>query len=101
MSLMRTHPVVIRAIGVSHTACKDESFDKIFDLTAGVYFYFYSIGTWGSFFFSSFFAVGPGHSRERSPCFYAMLSFRAGLLLRYRSQQLHGKSYAATKKVAL
>ena len=36
---MRTHTVV-RAIGVSYTACKDE-FDKIFDLTAGVYCYFY------------------------------------------------------------
>ena len=35
-----TQPV-IRAIGVSHTACKDE-FDKICDLTAGVYFDFYS-----------------------------------------------------------
>ena len=37
---MRTHPV-IRAIGVSHTACKDD-FRKIFDLTAAVYFYFYA-----------------------------------------------------------
>ena len=35
-----THPV-IRAIGVSHTACKDD-FRKIFDLTAAVYFYFYA-----------------------------------------------------------
>ena len=32
----------MRAIGVSHTACKDE-FDEIFDLTAGVYFNFYNI----------------------------------------------------------
>ena len=39
-----THPV-IRAIGVSHTACKDEFFDKIFDLTAGVHFYFGNINT--------------------------------------------------------
>ena len=39
---MRTHSQpVIRAIGVSHTACKDEmNFDKIFDLTAGVFFIF-------------------------------------------------------------
>ena len=35
-----TQPV-IRAIGVSHTACKDE-FRQIFDLTAGVYFNFYN-----------------------------------------------------------
>ena len=48
---------VIRAIRVSHTACKDEfrrnlryhtqlakmSSDKIFDLTAGVYYNFYNI----------------------------------------------------------
>ena len=33
-----THPV-IRALGVSHTAC-NMSFDEIFDLTAGVYFTF-------------------------------------------------------------
>ena len=34
-----TQPV-IRAIGVPHTACKDASFAKIFDLTAGgVYFH--------------------------------------------------------------
>ena len=31
--------LVIRAIGVSHTACK-MTIDKIFDLTAGVYFHF-------------------------------------------------------------
>ena len=38
-----TQPV-IRAIGVSHTACKlKTSFDKIFDLTAGVYFYVFNI----------------------------------------------------------
>ena len=38
-----THPV-IRAIGVSHTACKNISFEEIFDLTAGVvYFYFFII----------------------------------------------------------
>ena len=38
-----TQPV-IRAIGVSYTACKKKkmSFDKIFDLTAGVYFNFYN-----------------------------------------------------------
>ena len=36
-----THPV-IRAIGLSHTACRDMSFDKMFDLTAGVQFYFYN-----------------------------------------------------------
>ena len=36
--LLRTHTVV-RAIGVSHTACKDD-FGKIFDLTAGMYFNF-------------------------------------------------------------
>ena len=36
-----TQPV-IRAIGVSHTACSEKSFDKIFDLTAGVYFNFYT-----------------------------------------------------------
>ena len=34
---------VIRAIGVSHTACKKISFDKILDLTAGVYFNFCNI----------------------------------------------------------
>ena len=34
-----THPV-IRAIGVSHTACKDEFHDEILDLTAGLYLYF-------------------------------------------------------------
>ena len=36
---------VIRAIGVSHTACKDEFRRKVFDLTAGVYFYFYNMYT--------------------------------------------------------
>ena len=30
----------MRAIGVSHTACKDE-FDEIFDLTTGGYFHFF------------------------------------------------------------
>ena len=35
-------PPVIRAIGVSHTACKDE-FRQIFDLTAGVHFHFCNI----------------------------------------------------------
>ena len=33
-----TQPV-IRAIGVSHTACKYMIFDKIFDLTAGVHIF--------------------------------------------------------------
>ena len=31
----------MRAIGVSHTACKDE-FDEMFDLTAGGYFNLYN-----------------------------------------------------------
>ena len=34
-----TQPV-IRAIVVSHIACKDASFDEIFNLTAEVYLYF-------------------------------------------------------------
>ena len=37
-----TQPV-IRAIGVSRTQLAKMSFDKIFDLTAGVYFNFYNI----------------------------------------------------------
>ena len=37
-----TQPV-IRAIGVSHTHLANMSFDKIFDLTAGIYFHFYDI----------------------------------------------------------
>ena len=39
---MRTHTVIIRAIGVSHTQLAKMSFDEIFDLAAGVYFYFYN-----------------------------------------------------------
>ena len=39
MSLMKTY-TVMRAIGVSPTACKDK-FDEIFDLTPGVYFLFF------------------------------------------------------------
>ena len=35
-----TQPV-IRAIGVSHTPCKDE-FDRKFDLTDGVFFFFFT-----------------------------------------------------------
>ena len=42
MSLMRTHPVK-RAIGVSHTACKDEFRQNLLSHTAGVYSYFYNI----------------------------------------------------------
>ena len=36
------HPVM-RAIGVSHTACKDESFDETFDLTAGWSVFLYAL----------------------------------------------------------
>ena len=60
----------MRAIGVSHTACKDE-FDEIFDLTAGVYFNFYntlnsrSAGYTGGPKLSNSRAVSfPGHTGE-------------------------------------
>ena len=33
---------VLRAIGVSHTQLAKMTFDKLFDLTAGVNFYFYT-----------------------------------------------------------
>ena len=39
---MRTHPV-IRAIGLYHTQLANMSFDKIFDLTAGLYIFFNDI----------------------------------------------------------
>ena len=40
LSFMRKHTQLIRAIGVSHTACKDE-FDEKNYITAGVYFNFF------------------------------------------------------------
>ena len=48
---------MIRAIGVSHTACKDE-FRQIFDLTAGVYYnlYIYILGGGG---YRGFPSCGP------------------------------------------
>ena len=42
---------VIRAIGVSRTACKNMIFDEIFDLTAGVYFYSYNVPLPAVFYF--------------------------------------------------
>ena len=41
---MRTHnPYVIRAIGVSHTACEDELRQNLRSQLAGVYLYFYNL----------------------------------------------------------
>ena len=38
ISLMRTHPVIIRAIGVSQNSLQRWSFDGIFDIIAEVFF---------------------------------------------------------------
>ena len=45
---------VIRAIGVSHTACQDEFRQNIFDLTALVYLHFSNICIHGMMFSSMF-----------------------------------------------
>ena len=72
----------MRAIGVSHTACKDEFRREIFDLTAGVYFNFlYS----GVIYYHAMHATYGG--RCSSEIFWG--SLLEGLLRIYLTRAIH------------